>query len=350
LEVNTLNPVPDVGSPTDLDSAIVVCALFPVPDAPAPEVPFSYAALRRPETTLIPLEWARHMTTTQIVVAADPSSERIRSPRGGSLHRFSEVTYHEEVCDDRAPGMRFATLMVGGPRRFDYEGRSFQCFIRWSSFNGSRLMPRDHFLSDTPEIHRLAIRHAAGCLYARIRDYDDRGQATGYRTLVVCIETSLLHGPPDNLFMQMWSHVLRHEDPKDGNVILPSFLAQGRPMFKELRYRSEIGFNKFCTEDQMGEAGRAALTFSGGEEAFLAQIEGLAWEAAIDLVEEPWQLYIICRDIQPPEFARRKTAYKQAKLMVETYCDQHPDRAGHIRVLWAEVSNQVLADQDGGKN
>jgi hypothetical protein len=321
--------------------------MFPVGGRPAPEVRFSYAALHDRETTLIPLEWERHMTTTQIIEAARPSSELIPSPQGGTLQRFSQERYHEEICDARDADMRFATLTVGGPRLFDCEGRRFQCYLYWTPFDGRRLMARDHFPIDTPGIHRLSIRRAAGCLFARIRTYDGDGLPTGYRTLVACIESSLLHGPPDELLMQMWGHDLRHKARGDGVVILPSFLSLRRPVFVGAYRKAEAGFKQFCTEDAIGEVQATGHLFGAGDaKAFLAQISGLEWEAAIDLVEEPWQLYLICRDFHPEQFTGRRTPYKQAKLMVEAYCATHPDRAVHIRVMWTEASLGLLADQN----
>lgn len=345
-----MKPAPIVGSQTDMDSAIVICAMFPRPDAPAPEVPFSYAVLRERETTLIPLEWERHLTTTQLVVAANPSSGRIQSNRGASLHEFSRENYHEEVCDDRATDMRFASLLVGGPRAFDYGGRRFQCYTYWTTYDGSRLMARDIYPIDTPGIHRLAIRHSAGCLYARIRDYDDSGAAIGYRTVVVCVEASLLHGPPDNLYLRMWGHILSHDNPREGNVILPSFLSRDRPMFVQARHRAEIGFDQFCSEEPLGAAHSSGISFGADDEQrFLGRIDGLEWEAALGLVEEAWQLYLVCREIHPPEFAHRKTPYKRAKLLVESYCDRHPGSASFIRALWPNVSSQLLADQSAAQ-
>jgi hypothetical protein len=336
---------PTVASDTDPLSALVVCARLPggTRDSSMPG-PFSYLPVRSRDATLLPLEDNRHWNTSLLVAAAEPSSNLIKSRQGGwELREFSQAEFSEEVCDDRAPDIRFATLLVGGPRQFELFGRRWHCSLAWLPFEKDDWAGQ--FSTDTPHVSLHSIRRAAGCLFARTLHYDEEGREAGYRTLVLAAETSLLHGPPDALYVQLWAHLAYHAEPTL-KVLLPSFLVHQRSQILKAYWQAESAFDRYCSPEPIADPAHPDLVDTDQRELFLAKISNLDWEEALGEVEEAWQLTLACRLLQPPDFAHRRTQYKRARAMIEAYCSKHAERAAEIRVLWLEAGPALLSEQN----
>lgn len=79
------------------------------------------------------------------------------------------------------------------------------------------------------------------------------------------------------------------------------------------------------------------------EENFAAIVSELDWVAALDMAEEPWQLAVICRTLQPPEFAQRRTPYKRGRDMVAQYLSRRPGRADLVQQMWDKIKLQLIA-------
>ena len=330
----------DVGSPDDPASAVVMCRLYsrPLVSEDVPDPLWSYRPLAvAGGRAVVPLPCEYHWSATQLVEAAEPRFLHI--PAGAEcprveldIRRFTDL-----VCDDRAEDVRFAPLLVGGPRTFEYDGATWQCYMMWRPSTGRPVLGRDRYSTMDSAISREVMRQSVGCLYARMRQRDYDGRPDGYKTMVLSIEAVLEHGPPDDFHLSLFGMVFGHHAAGQ-EISLPPGRSRKREVWQEVYALARQRFGEQCSSDPVdGKTANAELPTSERDGAFVAQIQGLAWEEALEQVEEAWQLTLVCLTHQPAQFAHSGTPYKQAHRMVESYSGARPERARLLRILWLET-------------
>ncbi len=222
--------------------------------------------------------------------------------------------------DAKPPGAYMAIMLMFGAKRFDYVCRDQEapswvrrvssgardCFVAWLRSDG---LPHHRITLRSTENEELdvhIVRGARGMVYTRRPVLGERGHIEGFASRVVGLSLSVFDKHPDKDDVLSWQ--MFSLDDQDWPVAQPAIRLGHKydQVWHGLAAQALGGFKQECTAWPVDAETKRRLVMTQqawsradarlpSQSGFYELVNQVSWQDALRLVEEPWQMEVVCR-------------------------------------------------------